>query len=111
MRDSDRLPPNYYVNPAPYLPSANLILTGNPQLLTFPAAGHMAKSYQQWMSPAPSGSIIPASPTYSVAGEAIDWEDPRIMPWGSPAHEENGEYMEKGFEVHREIEAMQVSRS
>jgi hypothetical protein len=111
MRETGRLAKNYYVNPAPFLPSANLILpvtqafSGPPT----PPAAIMAKAYQRWMSPEPTGNSVPASPTYSVTDEPIDWADPRIMPWGGEDHELNGDYMEKGLEVHRNIEALHVS--
>lgn len=74
-----------------------------------PPAATAALEYSHWMSPAPTGGSVPASPTYSIAGGEIPWSDARIMPWGSEAHEENGEYIDKAIHVRRTIEALRVS--
>lgn len=114
MRASGKMHRNYWANPAPFLPSANFMIPAevweDPSRKNRSPAAYIAQYYKRWMSPNPDGNTIAASPTLSVA-EAdgkIDWSDPRIQRWSGFEREENGQYMEKGLEVHKTISALQT---
>lgn len=113
MREqSERLQRNYYVNPAPFLPTANLILPVMSRPLASSPEQSLGTAYSEWMSPKALGDSMPASPTLSVAhgGADVNWADPRIQRWSGAEREQNGEFMEKSVDVHSTLGAMRAMR-
>lgn len=113
MREqSERLRRNYYVNPAPFLPTANLMLPVMSRPLTATPEQSMGKAFSEWMSPKAVGDAMPASPTYTVAHDdpSVNWSDPRIQRWTGAEREQNGEFMEKAVDVASTLHAMRAMR-
>ncbi len=105
-------PKNYFVNPAPMMPTMTLILGAAPAQPFHQSPAETARiNYDQWLSPKPeSKDDIRASPTLSVSRNAkVDWNDPRIQAWNGVEREENGEYIEEAFEVQKNFAAISVS--
>ncbi|KAK4689355.1 hypothetical protein P7C73_g748, partial [Tremellales sp. Uapishka_1] len=112
MQKNGHFDKNYYVNPAPFLPMVNFLLPLPPSSSRSHSpslSAILSQTYQMWMSPAPtaSGDLIP-SPMVEAEAEGIDWDDVRIQSWSSEERMENGEYMEKGYETHKTIGALEV---
>ncbi|BEJ11381.1 hypothetical protein CspHIS471_0108030 [Cutaneotrichosporon sp. HIS471] len=102
-------PKNYFVNPAPLMPTMTLILGSAPAQPFQQSPAEVARiNYDQWLSPKPeSKDDIRPSPTLSVSRNAkIDWTDPRIQAWNGVEREENGEYIEEAFEVQTNFAAI-----
>lgn len=109
---SGRLANNYYVNPAPFIPTTHLIIPSlsMENMGGVSLAADVSAAYTHWMSPGPTGDSIPPSPTLSVAenGPEIDWSDPRIQSWASDERIKNGEYLEMSLETTKAIGAFEV---
>lgn len=105
------MPKNYFVNPAPFMPTMTLILGAAPsQPFKEPPPELAMKNYSRWLSPAPEEDSIRESPTLSVARNSqIDWNDPRIQAWNGVEREQNGEYIEEAFDVQKNFAAISVS--
>lgn len=113
MREaSPRLQRSYYVNPAPFLPTANLMLPVLSRPLTATPEQSMSTAYTQWMSPKAVGADMPPSPTLSVAHDSpeVNWADARVQRWTGAEREQNGEFMEKAVDVASTLHAMRAMR-
>ncbi|WVR07790.1 hypothetical protein IAU60_004833 [Kwoniella sp. DSM 27419] len=114
--ESGRFDKNYYVNPAPFLPMANLLLypSVTPHQIPAPNTVRLVESYREWMSPAPDHedhSSIPPSPMLSVQadeGGEIDWEDVRIQNWSGREREENGGWIEQALKTQKGVESLET---
>lgn len=110
-QQSERLQRNYYVNPAPFLPTANLMLPVLSRPLTATPEQSMGAAFSEWMSPRAVGDAMPASPTLSVAHDGgVDWADARVQRWSGAEREQNGEFMEKAVDVASTLHAMRAMR-
>lgn len=111
-QQSERLQRNYYVNPAPFLPTANLLLPVLSRPLAATPEQSMGVAYSGWMSPRAVGDSMPASPTLSVAHDnpEVNWDDPRVQRWSGAEREQNGEFMEKAVDVASTLHAMRAMR-
>jgi hypothetical protein len=134
---SGRFNNNYYVNPAPFLPTSTFILPSRPPIstsessnsspasspspiLSTPSHAHSnpAEMFSSWLSPGPSSpTIIRPSPLLEIEADEegnevpIEWEDPRIQSWSGEERAENWEWFEKAVEVHKGIAALEVGRN
>lgn len=130
---------NYYVNPAPFLPDAELLTatgsspsTGPLQIINAGRSSGLSSGstedegpsktineiYSSWMSPAPSSkSYIRPSPTEDCTspardGEAvIDWDDVRIQSWNAGSRHDNGEYMIRLKNYHTALGGLESLKS
>lgn len=139
MFEMGRFTSNYYVNPAPFLPDADLLTStgsaasaGPLQIINAGRSGGPSSGstddegpsktinelYSTWMSPAPSSkSYIRPSPTLDCTspakdGEAvIDWDDVRIQSWNAKSRHDNGEYMVRFKNYHLALGGLERLRS
>ncbi|RSH91720.1 hypothetical protein EHS25_009089 [Saitozyma podzolica] len=133
MIERGRFNNNYYVNPAPFLPTSTFILPSRPPIstsessdsspaaspspiLSTPSHAHSnpAEIFSSWLSPGPSSpTIIRPSPLLEIEADEegneipIEWEDPRIQSWSGEERAENWEWFEKAVEVHKGIAALE----
>ncbi|WVR00360.1 hypothetical protein IAU59_007503 [Kwoniella sp. CBS 9459] len=121
--ESGRFDKNYFVNPAPFLPMANLLLYPSvaPHQVIGPNTVKFVEAYREWMSPAPEKDdihSIPPSPMVSVQdlegkegheGEGeIDWDDVRIQNWSGKERMENGDWIEQALKTQKGVETLET---
>ncbi|ODO10257.1 hypothetical protein I350_02486 [Cryptococcus amylolentus CBS 6273] len=121
--EEGRFDRNYFVNPAPFMPTSTIGLYPLPptprSALIAAQRTRLPEVYGNFMSPPPDlddPSQIPPSPMYAVQqaaseGEGIDWEDERIMSWSGVGREENGDWMELYEKTQKGIETLETMRS
>ncbi|OCF32211.1 hypothetical protein I316_06125 [Kwoniella heveanensis BCC8398] len=123
--ENGRFDKNYFVNPAPFLPMANLLLYPSvaPHQVTGPNTVKLVEAYREWMSPAPDKddiqSIAP-SPMVSVQEQGlegkegpggqreIDWDDVRIQSWSGKERMENGDWIEQALKTQKGVETLET---
>ncbi|ADV24177.1 hypothetical protein I315_06137 [Cryptococcus gattii Ru294] len=116
--ESGRFDKNYYVNPAPFLPNANLAIYPSPGPQPIPGTmrNKLIDAYQTWMSPAAdleNVEHINPSPMVAVQdeeGDVVDWEDERIMSWSGVEREENAEYLEMALRTQKGLETLETMK-
>ncbi|WWC71888.1 uncharacterized protein I206_105847 [Kwoniella pini CBS 10737] len=115
--ESGRFDKNYFVNPAPFLPMANLIIYPSvaPHTAVGPNTSKLVESFREWMSPSPDPddkSIIAPSPTLSLQSDeevdGINWEDARIQNWSGKERLENGDWIEQALKTQKGIETLET---
>ncbi|WWD19509.1 hypothetical protein CI109_103970 [Kwoniella shandongensis] len=114
--ENGRFDKNYYVNPAPFLPMANLLLYPSvpPHTISGPTTAKLAETYREWMSPPPYPddiTTIPPSPMVGVQADeegesGVDWDDVRIQSWSGTEREENGDWVELSLKTQKGIETL-----
>jgi hypothetical protein len=112
---SGRFDTNYYMNPAPFLPTTHFLM---PRSMTpkdgVPITGEsISERFTTWMSPPPPSpkSITPSPISGTEREGGIDWEDVRVQAWSGTERHDNGEFIEKSVELNKAIKSMQVSIS
>ncbi|EIW71792.1 hypothetical protein TREMEDRAFT_67961 [Tremella mesenterica DSM 1558] len=110
--DRGRFNTNYFVNPAPLLPSTHLMVASpltRPPTSDPPISKAVADKFMEWMSPAPeSATSIKPSPMLWVQEEegGVDWEDPRIQSWAAEERQENFKYINNNIELQNGLAAL-----
>ncbi|KAK8853095.1 hypothetical protein IAR55_003796 [Kwoniella newhampshirensis] len=115
--ENGRFDKNYYVNPAPFLPMANLLLYPSvpPHTISGPNTAKLVETYREWMSPAPYPDDITTIPPSPMVGvqldeeiEGVDWDDLRIQSWSGKEREENGDWIELSLKTQKGVETLET---
>lgn len=96
---------NYFVNPAPFIPEAHLIMPFVRPTVAGPpmSPNSLNRAYTSWLSPATSSSTsIAPSPIVDIT-DPINWDDPRIQSWSGVERDQNYEYYDKAQEVWKSL--------
>ncbi|KAK6909469.1 hypothetical protein I203_103488 [Kwoniella mangroviensis CBS 8507] len=115
--ESGRFDKNYFVNPAPFLPMANLLLYPSvaPHNVIGPNTSKLVESFREWMSPAPyedDKKNIPPSPMLAVQNDeepnGPNWDDVRIQSWSGEERLQNGDWIEQALKTQKGIETLET---
>ncbi|OCF77255.1 hypothetical protein I204_01241 [Kwoniella mangroviensis CBS 8886] len=115
--ESGRFDKNYFVNPAPFLPMANLLLYPSvaPHNVIGPNTSKLVESFREWMSPAPyedDKKTIPPSPMLAVQNDeepnGPNWDDVRIQSWSGEERLQNGDWIEQALKTQKGIETLET---
>ena len=111
---SGRFTNNYYINPAPFLPTTHFFVPSSLTPKDAPPASSeaVAEAFLNWMSPPPrtNGQIVPSPLSGTEPENGIDWDDVRVQSWNAEERHDNGAYIEKSVELNKAIKSMQVSQ-
>ena len=112
-RYSGRFTNNYYINPAPFLPTTHFFI---PSSMTSKeeapiTSEAVAQKFLEYVSPPPAknGRIVPSPLSGTEPENGIDWEDVRVQSWNAEERHDNGAYIEKSVELNKAIKSMQAS--